>query len=226
MNIPLKSPFSAQSRRSTEPSPFQRFSFQHFSFTQSPLFPALRSGLKAVSGASRQKQIPSSDCEKNTAGIAKLENPARPIKMLYLKLVRQLHPDENRHHGPAESALWHDVQTACKSGNLARLEAVFARYEQSVADTVDSIPVGMIQIVILDIKGALREVNRRVKSLRAHSAWKFSFEKPAEQRRREPKYESGEIERHLEYVTSLLDRLAKTNAASQTPGAGTMSRAR
>jgi hypothetical protein len=42
-----------------EPSSFQFSAFQNFSFTQTPLFPALRSSPTAVSGAYSQKQIPS-----------------------------------------------------------------------------------------------------------------------------------------------------------------------
>ena len=39
MEIAVNSPDSAKSRRPAEHSSFQRFSFQHFSFTQIPLFP-------------------------------------------------------------------------------------------------------------------------------------------------------------------------------------------
>jgi len=66
MKIAVKSPESAVCQRAAEHSSFQRFSFQHFSFTQIPLFPrnphfpALRSGPLALSGASSRKQIPSS----------------------------------------------------------------------------------------------------------------------------------------------------------------------
>jgi hypothetical protein len=126
-----------------------------------------------------------------------------------------LHPDGNHHHGPAELALWHDVQTAYQSGDLARLEAVAARYELSVADAVDSIPVGTIHDAIRDIKSALREVNRQVKSLRAHPAWKFSSKKPADHqrllvsRRRELTEESADVERRLAHLTSTLDRLVE-----------------
>ena len=66
MKTVVKSPNLARFWRSTEHSSFQRFSFQHFSFTQIPLFPrnphfpALRSDPMALSKASRRKQIPSS----------------------------------------------------------------------------------------------------------------------------------------------------------------------
>jgi hypothetical protein len=66
MKTAVESPDPARSRRLAEHSSFQRFSFQHFSFTQIPLFPrnphfpALRSVPMALSGASRRKQIPSS----------------------------------------------------------------------------------------------------------------------------------------------------------------------
>ncbi len=147
--------------------------------------------------------------------IVEPESPAQRFKTLYRKLVRKLHPDGNHHHGPAELALWHDVQTAYQSGDLARLEAVAARYELSVADAVDSIPVGTIHDAIRDIKGALREVNRQVKSLRAHPAWKFSSKKPADRqrllvsRRRELTEESADVERRLAHLTSTLDRLVE-----------------
>ena len=65
MKTAVESPDPARSRRLAEHSSFQRFSFQHFSFTQIPLFPrnphfpALRSVPMALSGASRRKQIPS-----------------------------------------------------------------------------------------------------------------------------------------------------------------------
>jgi len=55
---------TAKSRRPAEHSSFQRFSFQHFSFTQiplfprNPLFPALRSGHRLFQRPSPQKQIP------------------------------------------------------------------------------------------------------------------------------------------------------------------------
>ena len=66
MIFPPNAPNPATSRPSAEHSSFQGFSFQRFSFSRSPLsprnphFPALRSAPTAVSGASRQKQIPSS----------------------------------------------------------------------------------------------------------------------------------------------------------------------
>lgn len=43
MNTAVNSSVTAKSRRPAEHSSFQRFSFQHFSFTQIPLFPRLRS---------------------------------------------------------------------------------------------------------------------------------------------------------------------------------------
>jgi len=66
MKTAVKSPASASSWRQAGYSSFQRFSFQHFSSTRSPLFPrnphfpALRSVSLALSEASRRKQIPSS----------------------------------------------------------------------------------------------------------------------------------------------------------------------
>jgi hypothetical protein len=66
MIFPPNAPNPATSRPSAEHSSFQRFSFQRSSFSRSPLFPrnplfpALRSAPTAVSGTSRQKQIPSS----------------------------------------------------------------------------------------------------------------------------------------------------------------------
>ena len=87
MNFPPKSPHPARSRPSAEHSSFQRFSFQRFSFSRSPLFPrnplfpALRSGPTAVSGASRQKQIPSSP--SSLVAIGRLG-----VRVLNLKSVR------------------------------------------------------------------------------------------------------------------------------------------
>jgi hypothetical protein len=66
MIFPPNAPNPATSRPSAEHSYFRSFSFQRFSysrrplFPRNPLFPALRSAPTAVSGASRQKQIPSS----------------------------------------------------------------------------------------------------------------------------------------------------------------------
>jgi hypothetical protein len=64
MKTAVNPPDFASFRCGAEHSSFQNFSFQRFSFTQTPLFPrnpsfpVLRSGPTAVSGASRQKQIP------------------------------------------------------------------------------------------------------------------------------------------------------------------------
>ncbi len=174
--------------------------------------------LDTLLDAERRKHGLLRDRAEDAADIPEPESPAQRFKALYRKLVRQLHPDGNEHHGPVELALWHDLQTAYQSGDLARLEAVSARYELSVADAVDSIPVGMIHDAIRDIKGALREVNRQVKSLRTHPAWKFSSKKPAEhqrlqvRRQRELVDESKDIERRLAYVASILDRLAEKQA--------------
>ena len=63
MKTAVKSPESAVYRRAAEHSFFQRFSFQHFSVTQIPLFPALRSGQWLSQRPSSQKQIPSSQSQ-------------------------------------------------------------------------------------------------------------------------------------------------------------------
>lgn len=142
------------------------------------------------------------------------EDPAHRFKSLYRKLVRLLHPDGNANHGPMELALWHDVQIAYQSGDLSRLEAVAARYELSIADHADSLPVGLIQDARRELESALRAVRREARAIKSHPAWKFStqsernLQKLHRNRRNELNEQRRELEFRLKLVTKEIDSLA------------------
>jgi len=101
-------------------------------------------------------------------------NTAKQFKTLYRRLVRLLHPDGNSAHGSRELDIWHDVQAAYQSGDLARLQAVAARYDLAVADQTDSVALGTIHDVIRDILRAVQELSRHLRYLKSQPAWRFS----------------------------------------------------
>ncbi len=97
-----------------------------------------------------------------------------PVKRLYRKLVRLLHPDSNQDHGPRELALWHAAQEAYSAQDLFRLEAIAASYELLNASQSDNVPISLIHQAAKELKLTLRSLKQELTHARRHSAWEFT----------------------------------------------------
>jgi hypothetical protein len=96
------------------------------------------------------------------------------IKALYRELVRELHPDGGGKVTPERMRLWHEVQDAYRSGDLARLEFLHAKNGQMTGEVTAATPVSRLKALATLFKQSLRSLASRLSEARRDLAWGFS----------------------------------------------------
>jgi hypothetical protein len=99
---------------------------------------------------------------------------AARIKELYRALVRRLHPDQGGDITPERIRLWHEVQTAYRCGDLARLEFLHARSGQAEELGSPSTPVSRFKALTDLFRKSLNLLKRDLRQAKADPAWAFS----------------------------------------------------
>ncbi len=153
---------------------------------------------------------------------------AERIKELYRDLARSLHPDAGGDATPAQLRLWHEVQDAYRSGDLARLEFLHTRCG-SVSEWESPVtPVSRLHALAGVFKNALRDLRRRIRSVKQQPAWGFSLLSAAERQRHvlhlegllkkdraELKHRIGVLQAELQKLRAESERLRQAQEARQ-----------
>ncbi len=96
------------------------------------------------------------------------------LKELYRELVRLLHPDRGGHITDKRMRLWHEVQEAYRSGDLARLEFLHAQSGQVADLSSPTLPVSRLNSLAALFKRSLRGLTRDLTAAKRDLAWGFS----------------------------------------------------
>ncbi len=98
---------------------------------------------------------------------------AARIKELYRQLVRRLHPDVRTDSSPGATALWHEVQDAYSTGNLERLETLFALSELTEQTVSPATSLHQLRSAFKELRRSVQAVLRSLSSAKKDPAWDF-----------------------------------------------------
>jgi len=111
-------------------------------------------------------------------GQAKAPAPVKPgaerLKELYRQLVRRLHPDTRKDSSPSVTALWHEVQDAYATGNVERLEMLFALSEMTGQTFNPSTTLFQMRSALRELKRSIQAVLRSLSGAKKDPAWGFA----------------------------------------------------
>jgi len=111
-------------------------------------------------------------------GHAKAQAPVKPgaerLKELYRQLVRRLHPDTRKDSNPSATALWHEVQDAYATGNVERLEMLFALSEMTGQTFNPSTTLFQMRSALRELTRSIQAVLRSLSGAKKDPAWGFA----------------------------------------------------
>ena len=96
------------------------------------------------------------------------------VKELYRVLVRRLHPDLREDSGAAVSALWHEVQEAYASGDVAHMEILLALIDIESNNMGAQTSVGQMRAVLAELERALGALEKSLLEAEGEDAWNFA----------------------------------------------------
>ncbi len=102
--------------------------------------------------------------------------PPSNHKQIYRQIVTRLHPDRAAKFSPVEQALWHEAQTAYRSGDTAALEVILARCE-AAQDGVEITRASLIVGMINQARASLSQLRERLRDSKRHPSWNFMAQK-------------------------------------------------
>ena len=102
--------------------------------------------------------------------------PPSNHKQIYRQIVSRLHPDRAAKFSPIEQALWHEAQTAYRSGDTAALEVILARCE-AAQDGVEITRASLIVGMIAQARASLSQLRERLRDYKRHPSWNFTNQK-------------------------------------------------
>ncbi len=102
--------------------------------------------------------------------------PPSNHKQIYRQIVSRLHPDRAAKFSPIEQALWHEAQTAYRSGDTAALEVILARCE-AAQDGVEITRASLIVGMIAQARESLSQLRNRLRDYKRHPSWNFTNQK-------------------------------------------------
>jgi hypothetical protein len=99
---------------------------------------------------------------------------AERLKEIYRQLVRRLHPDTRKDSSPSATALWHEVQDAYATGNLERLETIFALSEMTEQTFSATTTLFQMHSALRELKRSSQAVLRTLSAAKKDPAWGFA----------------------------------------------------
>jgi hypothetical protein len=99
---------------------------------------------------------------------------AERLKELYRQLVRRLHPDARKDSSASATALWHEVQEAYATGNVERLETLFALSEMTEQTFSPATTLFQMQSALKELKRSIQAVLRTLSAAKKDPSWGFA----------------------------------------------------
>lgn len=96
------------------------------------------------------------------------------VKVLYRRLVRQLHPDVRGDGTTDVSFLWHEAQEAYEAGDIARMELLLALSHLQAGTMSPNHGVGHLLVVQRDLERSTRALEKSIREARNEEAWDFA----------------------------------------------------